>query len=1035
MNSFFKFFAERHILANLIVVMVILLGINTLSHIKRDLLPEVDFGMMMITTVYPGSSPEDVELNVTNKIEKELKRVAGIKNTTSISMENVSVITVTIDPDVDDQDKVKDEVRTAVSKVSELPEEVTELPTVEEISTADIEILEVGLTSSLPYREFREYARQFEKRLKDVPGVSHLDVFGIRAREIKIEVSPKAVRKYQVPLREIIWAIQSRNIRTTAGNLESYCCEQDLVTLAEFRDPKEVEDVVVRSTFEGPVVQIRDLASVRDDFEEERSFTRMDGVKAISFVLYKNESADVIRTVDAVKRFVDRERKGLPQGTEVLYSRDLSRYVRNRFGVVRTNGIIGLVFVVAILTVFLGIRTSFWVAIGIPVALLGAIFLLPFFGVSLDSITLGAMILVIGIIVDDGIIISENIHRRREGGAPPLQAAVEGIREVFAPVLTTVLTTFIVFAPMFFMTGLFGKFIFVIPLVVSLALFISLAEAIIALPAHLVRAFRGGARKRSATAWFDFLRVRYQRFSGRLLRFRYLLVVLFVFVLGGTLWYASRQLKFVLFPTKMSTDFYIISELPIGNPLEVSSEKVKEIEEIVAALPEDELESYVSRLGSNPFLGAESENFAVTAVILTPFNERGRTADEIVDDLREKTDRLEGFEKITYMIEAGGPPVGRPITIQLVGSDDKQRTGLADSVESFLGTIEGVKDIERDDKLGKDQVEIKVDYLKLARVGLTVADIAQNVRIAYDGEIVTSVRYGDEDVDFRLLFEEEFRRRPDYILELPVPNREGRLIPLKEVATLVSGPGPADYRHYNGERVITVEADVDQNTITPLQATDRVFAHFDLERDWPGVRLELGGEAFETQESITNLLKTFLIAAVGIYFLLSLLFNSFTQPLLVMVAIPFGLVGVVFALGVHHEPMSFVGMLGAIGLAGVVVNDSLVLVSHINELKEKRKGERVLDVVAEGTANRLRAIILTTLTTIAGLFPLAYGFGGTDPYIAPMALVLAYGLLFATPLTLVLVPSLYMIQQDLRRTCVRIGRACRRSASSDESGR
>jgi multidrug efflux pump subunit AcrB len=1024
MRAFFEFFAKRHILANLVVIMVILLGANTLTRIKRDLLPEVDFGMMMVTTIYPGASPEDVELNVTNKIEKELKRVTGIKRTTSISMENVSVITVEIDLDVDDQEKVKDEVREAVGKVTDLPEDVAEYPIVEEISTADIEVLEVGLISDLPYREFREYARQFEKKLKDVPGVSHLDVFGIRAREIQVEVSPKAVKRYQIPLREIILAVQGRNIRTTAGNLESYTSEKNLVTLAEFRDPMEVGDVVVRSTFEGPLIQIKDVAVVRDDFEEERSFTRMNGEKAISFVVFKNEPADVIRTVDAVKQFVEREREGLPEGVEIQYSRDLSRYVKNRFSVVRTNGTIGLIFVVVILTFFLGLRTSFWVAIGIPVALLGTTFLLPFFGVSLDSITLGAMILVIGIIVDDGIIISENIHRRRELGAPPLEAAVEGIREVFTPVLTTVVTTFIVFAPMFFMTGLFGKFIFVIPLAVSLALFISLGEAIIALPAHLVRALKGGARKRSATGWFDFLRTRYQRVVARLLRFRYILVVLFLLVLVGAFLYASKYLKFVLFPTTMSTDFYIISEMPIGNSLQASSEKVEEIEEFVKGLPEDELESFVSRLGSNPFLGAESENYAVTAVILTPFNERERTADDIVEDLREKTGKLEGFERITYMIEGGGPPVGRPISIQIVGSDDELRKRLADSVEIYLNNFEGAKDIERDDKQGKDQVEIKVDYLKLARVGLTVADVAQNVRIAYDGEVVTSVRYGDEDVDFRLLFEEEFRKRPEYMMDLPVPNRQGRLIPLKEVAELEPGPGPADYRHYNGERVITIQGDVDQAVTTPLQATDAVFNHFDLERDWPGMRFVLGGEAFETQESITNLLKTFLIAAVGIYFLLTLLFNSFTQPLLVMVAIPFGMIGVIFALGVHNEPMSFVGMLGVIGLAGVVVNDSLVLVNHVNELKEKKQGEDVLNVVAEGTANRLRAIILTTLTTVGGLLPLAYGFGGTDPYIAPMALSLAYGLIFATPLTLLLVPSLYLIQQDFRRSCSRFGRFC-----------
>ncbi len=1033
MSTFFRFFAERHILANLAIIMVVLLGLNTLTHIKREILPEVDFGMMMITTVYPGASPEDVELNVTNKIESELKNIAGIERTTSISMENVSVITAIIDPDERDQEKVKSEIREAVGRVTELPAEVTESPRVEELSTADIQVIEVGLSGDIPYRELREYARQFEKKLKDVPGVSRLEKFGVRSREIRVEVSPKALKSYHIPLREVIAAIQARNIRTTAGNLESYTSEKNLVTLAQFRDPLEVGDVIVRSTFEGPLIKVKNLAVVKDDFEDERVISRVNAKRAVSYVVYKEESADIIRTSDGVKRLIEEERESLPDGLEIQYSGDLSRFVRNRFDVVTTNGMIGGVLVVLILTLFLGIRTSFWVALGIPVSLLGVIFLLPFFDVSLDSVTLAAMILVIGIIVDDGIIVSENIHRRREKGVPPLEAAVEGIREVFRPVLTTVLTTIVVFAPMFFMTGLFGKFILVIPLVVTLALLISLLEVIIALPAHLLRGLRRPSGKGSITGWFDFFRNRYRRIVCRFLRFRYILVPLFVVVLSISLWYAVSFMKFILFPTKMATDFYILIELPVGSSLEATSDKIREIEELVAGLPEDELESFVTRIGHNPFVGAESEHYAAMWISLTPYTERSRIADDIVEELRGYTDQIQGVQKITYQVETGGPPVGRPVSIQIVGFNDAMRRDLADSVEAFLGTIKGVKDIERDDKLGKDQVEIKVDYNKLARMGLTVADIAQNVRIAYDGELVTSVRYGDEDVDFRILFEESVRRRLDYIEKLPIPNRQGRLIPLGDVAKLTLGPGPADYRHYNGERAVTIEGDVDQDIITPLEATGAVFDYFDLDRDWPGMRFVLTGEAFETQESVTNLLKTFAIAAIGVYFLLILLFNSFTQPLLVMVAIPFGIVGVIVAFGLHGEPMSFVGMLGVIGLAGVVVNDSLVLVNHVNELKGKRKGENLLDVVAEGTANRLRAIVLTTLTTVAGLLPLAYGFGGTDPFVAPMALAVAYGLLFATPLTLILVPCLYVIQHDVRRVFGRLGRVFRRGKGDPET--
>ncbi|UCD05415.1 MAG: efflux RND transporter permease subunit, partial [candidate division WOR-3 bacterium] len=635
MSSFFKFFAERHTLANLIIIMMIALGLNTLMNIRRDLFPKVDYGVMMVKTLYPGASPEDVELNVTNKIEDEVRNVSGVDWMTSTSMENISVIFVYIDTDAEDQEKVKTDIREAVGRVTDFPAEVTESPEVDEISTtSDIPVIEIGVSGDIPYRELRHHAKEFEKKLRDIDGVSRLERFGYRAREIKVEVSSQAVRNYQIPLREIIMAIQARNIRTTAGNFESYTSEKNLVTLAQFENPYDVGDVVVRSTFEGPLIKIRDLAIVKDDFEDARVMSRMNGKPAISFAVYKNEAADIIRTCDAVKKLAAEVREDLPEGIELLYSSDISKQVRNRFNVVISNLLIGLALVVVLLTAFLNIRTSFWVALGIPVSFLGVIFALPLFGQSISSPVLVAMILVLGLIVDDAIIISENIFHRSEHGDPPLKAVVEGTREVFLPVLTTVLTTFLAFAPMFFMTGVFGKFIFVIPLTISLALFISLGEALISLPAHLLHGLRRNPAKSTAHKWFDLLRKRYQLIVPHILKFRYVFVLLFVIVLFGSLWLGATYMKFILFPSNMASHFYVLAELPIGNSLEATSDNVRKIEELVMALPQDELESFVTRIGRNPWLEAESENYAALSVSLTPFNERERTADEIVESIR-----------------------------------------------------------------------------------------------------------------------------------------------------------------------------------------------------------------------------------------------------------------------------------------------------------------------------------------------------------------------------------------------------------------
>ena len=338
-----------------------------------------------------------------------------------------------------------------------------------------------------------------------------------------------------------------------------------------------------------------------------------------------------------------------------------------------------------------------------------------------------------------------------------------------------------------------------------------------------------------------------------------------------------------------------------------------------------------------------------------------------------------------------------------------------------MSTLQGVRDTNRDDKQGKEQVKIKIDYSRLAQLGLSVADIAQNVRLAYDGEVITRVRYEDEDAGFRVILEASARQQPDYLGELKIPNREGRLIPLRDVAQFEVGPGPSSFYHYEGDRGIKITADLNKgSSLTPLRATQTIIDHFDLARDWPGMRFVVGSEAEETAESMVTLAMAFAMAGLGIYLVLILLFKSMSQPLLVMFAIPFGLIGVIGAFALHSEPLGFLAVMGVIGMMGVVVNDSLILVNHINRHRVEDPEKKFLRIVAEGTAARLRPILLTSITTVAGLLPTVYGFGGYNAFIAPMAMALGYGILFATPLTLFLLPCLYLIQHDLGNLIRRI---------------
>ncbi len=939
MKALLRYFAQRHLLVNLMTVTILMLGAISLTSIKRDQFPTVDIGEVIVTTRYPGASPEDVELNVTNKLESEIQNVAGIDIMTSYSLENISVINITLDTEGADIDEIKRDIRDAVGRVTNLPVEVTDAPAIFEIKTENFEIIRVGMGGDIPYGELAALARQFEDKLKNIKGVSGVFKAGYLAREIKIEVSGEAMEKYQIPLHEIMGAIQARNIRATGGSFESYTSDKSIVTLAQFRRPEEVGDVIVRSTFEGPRILIKDLATIRDGFEPEKTRFRMNGKSVIGFTITKQASADVIRLVESIKDLVEAERANLPPGVELDYSADESRFVRSMLDIMATNGLIGLVLVISVLFIFLDLRTAFWVAMGIPLTLMAVFTLSPFLNAYIDMLTLLGLIIVLGLVVDDAIVIAENISTRRELGDSPVDAAVNGTYEVLRPVFATVITTSLAFGPFFFMTGIMGKFMWVFPLIIILALAVSFFEALTILPAHITGGRRNkiNPEKTGQRTWFLPIRSRFEAMMMVVLRFRYLVIAIFVSLLVGAFSYADRHMQFILFPGDIADQFSVVVELQTGTSLRATEDEVRRIENLLSALPAEELDSYWSVIGSQtggggpPFSPGESENWALMSVTLTPYNNRQRSASQIVDALRARTDALFGPQVVRYFVDAGGPPIGSPITLRIVGNDDVQRRALTDSVVAFLASMEGITEINRDDKLGKEQVSIIPDHVRLSQLGLTVADIARNVRIAYDGEVITKVRYGDEDVGFRILMEASTRHRPDYLGNLKIPNRQGRLISLKEVADFEIGPGPSSFYHYAGDRAVRVTADLEKDSpYTPLAATQAVVNQFNLVQDWPGMRFVVGGEAQETAESMVALGIAMAMSAVGIYLVLVLLFNSMTQPILVMFAIPFGLIGIIAAFSLHNEPLGFLAMMGVIGMMGVVVNDSLILVNHIN---------------------------------------------------------------------------------------------------------
>lgn len=1020
MKSFIRFFAERHALAYVITLTIILFGASALLNINRDVLPNVNMEEMEIITTYPGGSAEDVEINVTTKIEDELKEVDGIDSVVSVSLENQSNVHVKIDRSVRSTEKVKRDVRNAIDRIIDFPSEVTDAPRIIEISTDLFAVIEISVMSeSLDYRALRKIAKELKQKVLDLPEVSSVREHGLLEREIKIKIDSEKAERLHVAPRDVLNAIQGRNIRASAGTFESDATEKSVVTIAEFVDPLEVENVVVRSAFNGPAIYVKDVAEVIDGFEEEEERARVNGRRAISFEVVKKGSADIIDTADAVTQLAIDENKNYGDEVTVVTSGDRSVVVKNRLSVVLNNGLIGLALVLVMLIILLNLRVAFWTAMGIPIALMGAIFFLPVFDLELSAIAMAGLIIVIGIVVDDAIVISENITRHSEMGKSPIDAAVDGTEEVFKPVLTTVLTTIFAFSPMFFIDGVLGDFVFVIPLVVCVALSISFIESILALPSHLVSGISGHtkaltSKDKEPSVWFKkHLVDPFTKIVDFSLKHRYLVILSFILILFGSFYYAKNHIDFILFPTDSSEEIDVLIELPTGSPLDATEEIVKQVEQVFLNMPKGEIQSFVVRagkVGKNVLF--RSTNNAYIILYLTPYDSRERGARQITKDLKEKVKHINNAH-IAFQISAGGPPVGKPITLRVTGNDDVLRNNLVEDIVKKLSVMEAVSGIDSDNKKGKEQIEVKLNYEKLAELGLNVGVVAQNLRLAFDGEVATSVRYHDDDVEFRVQLDKKSVNDIETIGRMLIPNNQGRLIYLKDIATFKTTKALSIFSHYKNKRSTLITADVDIDLMTPIEATQDILSQVDMSL-WPGMELISDGEADESQKSVGSLGAAFLIAMVGILLILILLFNSIIKPLIVLMVIPFGLIGVIWAFVLHGMPISFIAAIGVIGLTGVLVNDSLILVSYADTVQKEEPERDYYQALLEAVSTRFRPILITSITTVSGLLPMAYGIGGSDPLMAPMALAMGYGVTMSTPLALILIPCILLVSEDIK---------------------
>ena len=1037
MDSILDFLVRQKKFALVFSLAFIAIGVLSVVGMQRDQFPTVDFEVLSVTTAYPGASPEDVEKSVTNVIEEELLSVSGIKEITSTSREGISSIIVTLEADLKDVTTVKNDIRNAINRVKAFPEEVTDLPRVIDFNVTEFPVITINIDStSGNFNQARQITDELQVAISRIKGVAQVDNPSYLDSEIQIKVNPDKLDKYNMSINEVISAISSRNARFTVGGNNQESLEKNIVILSEFQSIDDIKDVVIKSSFDGPVVRLGDMAEVFRGQEEETSITRVNGTKGFVLQVKKQPQADIIRTVKRVRERVAELQKNIPDDINIFYTDDSSEAVANRLDIIIKNGYIGLALVLVVLGAFLSIKTAFWVAVSIPVTLLGTVFGLGLTGNTINLISLSGFILVLGIVVDDSIIIAESIHHYKSKEGDLYKNVVMGLKRVIMPVVTTIVSTMLVMSSFFLMSGILGKFIYVLPVVVIFALGISFLEITFALPAHLSTKKVGKQR-----TWFIPFENIYNRFMHYALRWRYLIVPLFIALLIYTSFFAFKNIPFNLFPSRGATVMFANIEAPNGSSAAYTEKIVIDVENLIVSEIGEDLKSYTSTIGSY------FTNRADIEIALTPTSDRERAAEDMQEKLKVLVEDVEGAEKIRISLLRPGPPQGADIEVTLVSENDAQRALAADRLEEILKTINGVDNINRNDEIGKPRIETVLDFDEMARLGVDYSTVYRHLRTAFSGSYVTDATIAGKDEDVRIYIGNDTNTE-NFIKNTTIKNRQGNSIPMSQFSTLREIEGEPDYNHLDGDRSIKLTASIadgrprgrpskveqDQNldedqslNKKPEEAPKvsrgpppskaiilaKALKELNASVDFPQVSIITAGGAQESIESLQDFLRAFVVAIIGIFLLLAILFNSYSQPMLVLAAVPFSLIGVVWAFYFHGEPLSFFALTGSLALMGVIVNDSLVMVSHLNHIKEKSAAlEDKIIWIARGSRDRLRAVVLTTLTTMAGVLPLAYGIGGTDVFLQPMVLALGYGLIFGTVLTLILLPCMYLMNYD-----------------------
>jgi multidrug efflux pump subunit AcrB len=1027
----------RHtVFANLGIVLILVTGILSFFSMSRELMPETSFDIVTVTVAYPGADPEEVEEGVCIKIEEAIEGLEGVKRYTTIAAENVGVAQIECKEGYTGAD-VKEDVRDRIDQITTFPD-AAEKPRVTEI-TNRLLVLLLSFYGDCSERDLKETAERAKRELTDLPEISQVTVGAVREYEIVIDVSEERLTQFSLSFAAVAGAVRKASLNLPGGTLKAKGEEIRIRCLGRHYTGKEFASTVVVASPEGARIPLDRIAKVRDGFEETPIRSRFMGKPTSLVTVFKTKEEDVIAISDAVDRFLPELERTLPPGMKVVKWANLSKMVHQRIDLLTRNGILGLTFVFLMLWLFLDLRLGFWVSLGIPVSIGGAMAILALQGQTVNMLSLFSLILVLGIVVDDAIVVGEAVYHHRRSGKGAMDAAVSGVTEVSWPVIAAVATTIIAFVPLFLVGGGMGKLIWIVPLGVIAALSVSLVECLFLLPAHLnhlpdmrvERPFTGvlslpsKLRRGFANFFESFVENYYGPFLSRLLAWRYVLFASVIFLLLVSVGLIGGGfVKFTFFPS-LDNDFLVAQvEFPDGTTADTTAAAVdrmeagleragKRLDERQAG--DEPLVRYSSSVvgAFTGFNQASGAHLGEVYVELLGSEVRNVPAKDLLALWEEEVGPIPGAISAGY--ESRSPhPGGMPIEVWILGENLPALRLAAKDLRDHLATIKGVLSIEDDFRPGKRELIIKLKPEALP-LGLAMSDLATQLRSGFYGLEADRIQRGAEDIRVWVRYPKGGRDSISDLDGVRIRTPLGVEVPLKTVAEWTLSEGVSRVTRKDGRRRIVVTADVDEAQANSREILEIMQEEFfpSFKSRHPGVTYTLEGQQQESQEAMADLMKGFSLVVIAMFLILATIFRSYIQPFLILITVPFGLCGAVFSHFALGLDLTIMSMFGIVALSGIVVNDAIILIEAFNARMAEKLAFR--DAVVEGAKRRFRPVVLTTLTTFVGLAPLMAETSFQAQFLIPMAVAIAFGVVFATVLTLLLLPCLLGILNDVRR--------------------